>query len=119
MGREFCVSGSRGRRGADVSRTRELADDDGQLRGNHRGVACDRERADEREGGGMTKTTTEMERLARIAERYADQFPFDYVGGGYWRERGIPKGVPAKIIHGREALMEALIFIQSQAATTQ
>lgn len=31
-------------------------------------------------------------------------FPYDYAGGGYFRERGIPVGVSAGILHGMEAI---------------
>lgn len=31
-------------------------------------------------------------------------FPFEYVGGGYFREKGVPTGINAKIIHGEEAI---------------
>jgi len=31
-------------------------------------------------------------------------FPFEYSGGGYFRLKGVPKGEPAKILHGEEAI---------------
>ena len=31
-------------------------------------------------------------------------FPFDYQGGGYFRRRGVPKGVTAEILHGQQAI---------------
>ena len=31
-------------------------------------------------------------------------FPFDYVGGGYFRRRGVPKGINAEMLHGKEAV---------------
>jgi len=27
-------------------------------------------------------------------------FPYEYIGGGYFRERGVPKNIKAKMIHG-------------------
>jgi len=30
-------------------------------------------------------------------------FPFQYVGGGYFRKSGTPKGEVAEILHGAEA----------------
>jgi hypothetical protein len=33
-----------------------------------------------------------------------DVFPFEYAGGGYFREKGVPNGEKAKIIHGMEAV---------------
>lgn len=31
-------------------------------------------------------------------------FPFEYVGGGYYRRKGIPKGQVAEILHGMQAI---------------
>jgi hypothetical protein len=31
-------------------------------------------------------------------------FNFDYQGGGYFRKKGVPKNIPAPIIHGEEAI---------------
>lgn len=31
-------------------------------------------------------------------------FPFEYVGGGYFRKKGIPKGTKAPILHGQQAI---------------
>lgn len=36
-----------------------------------------------------------------------DDFPFEYVGGGYWRKSGAPAGEPAEILHGGKALAAA------------
>lgn len=33
-----------------------------------------------------------------------DVFPFEYKGGGYFRRKGIPKGVTAEILHGQQAI---------------
>ncbi len=33
-----------------------------------------------------------------------DTFPFDYIGGGYFRRRGVAKGTSAEVLHGREAI---------------
>lgn len=33
-----------------------------------------------------------------------DDFPFEYVGGGYFRKCGIPKGRKAETLHGQEAI---------------
>jgi hypothetical protein len=33
-----------------------------------------------------------------------DIFPFVYVGGGYFRRKGVPKDTPAEILHGQEAI---------------
>ena len=31
-------------------------------------------------------------------------FPFEYVGGGYFRKKGVPKGKSAEILHGMDAI---------------
>jgi len=31
-------------------------------------------------------------------------FPFDYLGGGYFRRKGIEKGKSTEILHGSEAI---------------
>jgi len=31
-------------------------------------------------------------------------FKYEYVGGGYFRERNVPKGTNAKILHGEQAI---------------
>jgi len=31
-------------------------------------------------------------------------FPYEYQGGGYFREKGIAQGKSAKILHGQEAV---------------
>jgi len=31
-------------------------------------------------------------------------FPFEYRGGGYFRLKGVPKGVDAEILHGMQAV---------------
>jgi len=33
-----------------------------------------------------------------------DIFPFDYVGGGYFRKKKVPKGKTATILHGEQAV---------------
>lgn len=35
-------------------------------------------------------------------------FPFEYKGGGYFREKGVPKGEPAKVLHGDHAIEAAI-----------
>ena len=31
-------------------------------------------------------------------------FPFDYVGGGYFKKKNVPKGKRAEILHGMQAI---------------
>ncbi len=31
-------------------------------------------------------------------------FPFEYYGGGYFRQKGIPEKVKAEILHGQQAI---------------
>jgi len=33
-----------------------------------------------------------------------DPFPFEYMGGGYFRRKGVPKGQPAEMLHGMEVV---------------
>ena len=42
-------------------------------------------------------TKEERKQLAKL-------FPFEYSGGGYFREKGIAKGVSAEMFHGQEAI---------------
>jgi hypothetical protein len=37
-------------------------------------------------------------------------FPYVYMGGGYFRERGVPKGMIAETLHG----MQAIEFLYNQ-----
>ena len=37
-------------------------------------------------------------------EKLKELFPYEYVGGGYFREKGTPQGEKAEIIHGMEAI---------------
>jgi hypothetical protein len=39
-----------------------------------------------------------------VSKTLKEVFPFEYVGGGYFREKGVPKGQSAKILHGMEAI---------------
>ena len=34
----------------------------------------------------------------------ADIFPFEYQGGGYFRRKGVPVGISAEMLHGKEAV---------------
>ncbi len=33
-----------------------------------------------------------------------DHFPYEYVGGGYFRRKGVPKGTQAETLHGQQAI---------------
>ena len=48
---------------------------------------------------GRTKLGYDMKEV-----KLEDVFPYEYMGGGYFRERGIPQNEKAKIIHGMEAM---------------
>lgn len=39
-------------------------------------------------------------------------FPFEYIGGGYFRRKGVPRGVSADILHG----MQAVEFVREAIA---
>ena len=34
----------------------------------------------------------------------SELFPFEYMGGGYFRQKGIAKGVSAEILHSAQAI---------------
>ncbi len=44
-------------------------------------------------------------------------FPFEYVGGGYFRRKGVPKNVSAEIIHGQEAIKRVYEWVKRYAET--
>jgi hypothetical protein len=46
----------------------------------------------------------------------APEFPFEYIGGGYWRKRGVPRGEKAEILHGDEAIERACTPLRELAA---
>ena len=31
-------------------------------------------------------------------------FPYEYIGGGFWRQKAVKRGEKAKILHGDEAI---------------
>ncbi len=41
-------------------------------------------------------------------------FPYKYVGGGYFRLKGVPKNVSAPILHGEEVLREFLAHAEKE-----
>ena len=54
-----------------------------------------------------TMNTTDQPRAVaciRFVRPLDDVFPFEYQGGGYFRRKGIPKGVTAEILHGQQAI---------------
>ena len=48
--------------------------------------------------------TTKSEEKVPSLPSLNELFNFEYVGTGYFRERGVKKGDKAKIIHGQEAI---------------
>ncbi len=46
-----------------------------------------------------------------------DIFPFEYVGGGYFRRKGVPKNVRAEIIHGDEAVRRVYEWVKRYTET--
>jgi len=44
--------------------------------------------------------------LEDFLNKVRSSFRFEYVGGGYFRERTVPKGARAEILHGSEVLDE-------------
>lgn len=51
------------------------------------------------------KTTEDRPTYGTAQQQAApDLFPFEYAGGGYFRQKGIPVGEKAEIIHGMKAI---------------
>ena len=48
--------------------------------------------------------TTEVVNVMDGSMELKDLFPYEYSGGGYFREKGVPKGKTAEILHGMEAI---------------
>jgi len=46
--------------------------------------------------------------------RAPDDFPFEYKGGGFFRQKGIPVGESAEMRHGEEIVEEALKYAQTE-----
>jgi len=44
--------------------------------------------------------------LDNLLEKVKSNFRFEYVGGGYFRDKKVAKGVKADILHGSEVLDE-------------
>ena len=44
-------------------------------------------------------------------------FPFEYVGGGYFRRKGVPKNVSAEILLGNEAVKRVYEWAKRYAET--
>ena len=44
--------------------------------------------------------------LKELIERTKKDFRFKYVGGGYFRDKNIPKGKTAEVKHGEEIINE-------------
>ncbi len=44
--------------------------------------------------------------LKELLNKVRSGFRFEYVGGGYFRDKTVPKGISAEILHGGEILDE-------------
>ncbi len=53
--------------------------------------------------GHMNGSKNEFETLV---DRARASFRFEYVGGGYFRDKTVPQGTKADIVHGNEVLEE-------------
>jgi len=53
----------------------------------------------------------------QLREAFAS-FAFEYVGGGYFRTKGIPKGISAPMLHG-ETIIKALLDHIIQAVPSE
>jgi hypothetical protein len=44
-------------------------------------------------------------------------FPFEYVGGGYFRKRGVKTGQSAEMLHGKDAVMYVYKALRNREVT--
>ncbi len=51
----------------------------------------------------MNDSKAEFEDFLR---KVRSEFRFEYVGGGYFRDKNVPNGVKADMVHGNEILEE-------------
>ena len=51
----------------------------------------------------MNASESEFENLLK---RVKSSFRFEYIGGGYFRDKNVPKGLKADTVHGSEILDE-------------
>lgn len=49
---------------------------------------------------------TNTQNLRELIERTREEFRFRYMGGGYFRDKSIPEGTKADVIHGEEIIDE-------------
>ena len=49
---------------------------------------------------------TNTQTLIELIERTKEDFRFKYVGGGYFRDKNIPRGEKAEVRHGEEIIDE-------------
>jgi hypothetical protein len=49
--------------------------------------------------------------------RAPKDFPFEYTGGGFFRQKGIPVGESADMRHGEEIVEEAIKYAQAAFST--
>lgn len=50
-----------------------------------------------------------MVKLNKEQKQIFDSFPFSYVGGGYFRRKGVEKGKKADIVHGDDVVKLAIL----------
>lgn len=49
---------------------------------------------------------TNTQNLRELIEWTREEFRFKYMGGGYFRDKRIPEGIKADVIHGEEIIDE-------------
>lgn len=52
-----------------------------------------------------------LDQVCNEIEKAAESFNFEYVSGGYFRDKTVPKGTPAVMFHGNAALRELVRHI--------
>ncbi len=54
--------------------------------------------------------------LEKLLKEVKSNFRFEYVGGGYFRDKTVPQGMKADILHGSEILEEFCSELMKQCA---
>lgn len=54
--------------------------------------------------------------LANLVNQVRASFRFEYIGGGYFRDKNVPKGTNADTLHGTEVLDEFCSELIKQCA---
>jgi hypothetical protein len=64
----------------------------------------------------MNASESEFKNLLNMVK---SSFRFEYVGGGYFRDKNVPKGIKAEILHGSQILDEFCSELIKQYSPSQ